>query len=309
MNRLLLKSVEKKVGRGDQVFHLGPVDLTLENGACLALVGSSGCGKTSLLKLIAGFEDPDFGEIVLSGVPLYRSKKSMPVSQRNVGYVFQEYALFPHLRILENLRYGQKEINEQAYQSIIQWLKIEDQTEKYPHELSGGQQQRVAIGRALLANPKMLLLDEPLSNIDEGHKVEVRQELRQLIRSKELPAILVSHDLNDALAIADQIAIMVHGKIQQIGTATELFNRPKTIEVAKAMGNWQIMMKNGKPEAWGEIELGQGEQIAQVIHCFYDGRNYQYQLKIEGEQRFVASHPHLIEEVEVRFKVLKHLSF
>ena len=309
MSCLQLKSVEKRIGTNGQEFHLGPVDLSLDKGKCLALVGTSGCGKTSLLKLIAGFEDPDQGEIVLGDDRLFGVGKSMGIAQRKVGYVFQEYALFPHLKIRENLQYGQKRKEEEALISISKWLKIEDQLNKYPHELSGGQQQRVAIGRSLLADPQILLLDEPLSNIDEGHKVEVRQELRQLIQGRDLPAILVSHDLNDALAIADYIAIMVEGKIQQIGTAEELFDSPNSIEVAKAMGNWQIVTHKGRSEAWRGIEVGEGDRTGKVLHSFYNGILHQYQVQLNSGDCIMIQSPSLWKEEQVVFGVKEILSF
>ena len=235
---LALRHLSKRYTRGSQ-YAVEDVSLELQQGDILALVGESGSGKTTLLRLIAGLEHPDRGRIVLRGAVVAEGTQSVPPNRRKVGMVFQDYALFPHLTVLENVKFGlakpQAEAERIARMSL-QAAGLTEHYERYPHQLSGGQQQRVALARAMAPNPTILLLDEPFSNLDATLKDQVREEIRLLIKKMGITAVFVTHDTQDALASADQIAILRQGKLQQIGTPQALYEQPTNAYVANFFG-------------------------------------------------------------------------
>ena len=225
-------------GKTDEIIAVDNVSFHVPEGDLFTLLGPSGCGKTTTLRCIAGFEKPTKGKIQFLG----RDYTSIPPFRRNIGMVFQSYALFPHMSIFDNVAYGLKmrktprhEINEKVNR-IIQLVGLQDTQKRKPSELSGGQQQRIALARALVYEPQLLLLDEPLSNLDAKLRVFMREEIRRIQQKAKVTTIYVTHDQEEALSISDQIAVMSAGKVDQIGTPDEIYEHPKTIHVADFIG-------------------------------------------------------------------------
>ncbi len=230
-----LADVTKRLGT-----HLAvdAVSLGVGEGAFVTLLGPSGCGKTTTLRMIAGFYLPDAGEIRIRD----RLVNEVPPHRRNTAMVFQEYALFPHMTVAENVGYGlrmrrvpRREARRRIGE-ILELVGLSGQDRKFPHQLSGGQQQRVALARALIVEPEVLLLDEPLSNLDAKLRVRVRTEIRQLQQRLGKTTIYVTHDQEEALAISDQIAVMHAGRLLQVGSPSEIYLRPATRFVADFVG-------------------------------------------------------------------------
>jgi len=214
------------------------VELGVEPGELIALLGPSGCGKTTTLRMIAGFVRPDAGRIWLRG----RDITDLPPNRRDAGMVFQSYALFPHMTVRRNIEFGlrsrrvpRNEITTRVAQALsLVGLSAFDA--RYPRELSGGQQQRVAVARVLALNPQLLLLDEPLSNLDAKLRVQMRQEIRRLQKEVGITTLFVTHDQDEALTMADRVVVMNHGRIEQVGTPLEIYDRPRTRFVADFIG-------------------------------------------------------------------------
>lgn len=211
---------------------------TVEKGSLVTLLGPSGCGKTTALKMIGGFEIPTSGEIYLDGVPM----RHTPPNKRSTSMVFQNYALFPHMTVFKNIAYGLT-IKKMPKHEIVPKVKgmtakmgLEGLEDRVPSELSGGQQQRVALARALITEPKVLLLDEPLSNLDAKLRVQMRIEIRERQRELGITSVYVTHDQEEAMSISDRVIIMNAGRIEQIGTPQEIYTRPRTRFVADFIG-------------------------------------------------------------------------
>lgn len=223
------------------------IDFSIEKGELISLLGPSGCGKTTLLNIIGGFLKPDNGKIYLED----RDITDIPPEKRDISTVFQSYALFPHMNVLENIKYGlkykkltKKEQNELA----LEYLKIvglDGYEKKSIQELSGGQQQRVALARALVLYPKILLLDEPFSNLDAKLKVSMREELKELQKNLKISMIFVTHDQEEALSISDKVVVMNNGRIEQIGTPEEIYYSPINEYVANFIGKSNFILKDG----------------------------------------------------------------
>ena len=232
---LELQSIGRRLG---ERWILRDLDLTVNAGECVALLGASGCGKSTALRLIAGLDQPDQGQILING----ESMQAIPARERRIGMVFQSYALFPHLTIYNNLELGLRlrgisaEQRRTRVNTILEVVQLSDQAEQRPSQLSGGQRQRVALARALLRDPLIFLLDEPMSNLDAQLREELRPELKRLILDGTQPVIYVTHDQQEAMALADRIAVMRHGRIEQIGTPRELYQQPATSYVAQFIG-------------------------------------------------------------------------
>ena len=228
------------------------VSLSLELGEFHALVGPSGCGKTTTLRMVAGFEIPSEGEIHLEGIDV----APLPPYARNVSTVFQNYALFPHLRVRENVEFGLKRRGStikdmrDRVQQALDMVKLTGKEERYPAQLSGGEKQRAALARSLAIAPAVLLLDEPLSALDPNLRQEVRAELRALQRRVGITFLMVTHDQEEALTLADRITVMNKGRIEQTGTPHEIYLRPETPFVAQFLGAMNWIEKVGvRPEA------------------------------------------------------------
>ncbi|MBX5443841.1 ABC transporter ATP-binding protein [Sphaerobacter sp.] len=235
MASISLRSLTKRFGTTVAVNNL---NLDLEEGELVALLGPSGCGKTTTLRMIAGFEEADSGTISFGG----RDVTSLPPERRNTGMVFQNYALFPHLTVAQNVAFGlemrkvpKAEIARRV-DAILDKVQLRELADRYPRQLSGGQQQRTALARALVINPSVLLLDEPLANLDAKLREEMRFYIRSLQQEFGITTVYVTHDQSEALVLADRIAVMKDGVLQQVGTPTDIYQRPGNAWVADFIG-------------------------------------------------------------------------
>ncbi|RQG99766.1 ABC transporter ATP-binding protein [Natrarchaeobius oligotrophus] len=235
---LELDGVVKRYGTEDVISGLS---LSVRDGEILTLLGPSGCGKTTTLRLIAGLEQPDVGRIRLEDVPVADDDQFVPPEERGVGVVFQEFALFPHLTARENVAFGLSGWNDAErdarVQELLELVGLESHDDHYPEELSGGQQQRIALARSLAPEPEMLLLDEPFSSLDVDLRVEMREEVRRIIKEAGVTAISVTHDQEEALSISDRVAVMNDGDVEQVGTPERVFQDPKSRFVAGFLGH------------------------------------------------------------------------
>jgi iron(III) transport system ATP-binding protein len=217
------------------------VSFSLGEGELMALLGPSGCGKTTTLRMIGGLETPDTGTIRLRG----RDITGLPTEKRGIGFVFQDYALFPHLSVLDNVKFGLRgmaraEADARAAEMLV-LVGLEGLAGRKPHQLSGGQQQRVALARTLAVSPPLVLIDEPFSNLDAAMRVETRQEVRRLLKRTGSAGVLVTHDQEEALALADRVAVMERGRVVQIGAPDEIYRTPATSFVASFIGRSNIL--------------------------------------------------------------------
>ncbi len=213
------------------------LSFTLDEGEILVLLGSSGCGKSTTLRLIAGFERPDAGQILLRGRDLVAGK--VPPERRGIGFVFQDLALFPHLTVSANVGFGLNTHNAQRadqIQSLLRQCGVGRLGDRYPHEISGGEQQRVALARAIAPANALILLDEPLSNVDAENRSALRQEIRRILKQAGRTAIVVTHDREEAFDLADRVAVMNEGRIEQAGPVEEVYHRPVSRTVATFLG-------------------------------------------------------------------------
>jgi iron(III) transport system ATP-binding protein len=230
------REISKKFG---QVQAVDRVNLALAKGQFLALLGPSGCGKTTTLRLLAGFEAVDDGSINIGGRVVNGPGVFTPPEKRSVGLVFQEYALFPHLNVADNIAYGlPKGVDKkQRVAEVLELVGLPDVNRRMPFELSGGQQQRVALARALAPNPQLILLDEPFSNLDTGLRIQLRAEVRQILRQAGATVIFVTHDQEEAFSLADEVAVMIDGQLVQTGSPYQLYRQPKNRAVATFLGH------------------------------------------------------------------------
>ena len=219
------------------------VDLGVAARSIVALMGPSGCGKTSLLRAIGGFEVPAAGVISIAGRQMSGGRAWIPPERRQVGMVFQEGALFPHLSVSHNVAYGVRGSAgaDDKVQRVLQLVGMEQYGDRYPDELSGGQQQRVALARALAPSPQIVLLDEPFSSLDSALRVRVREDVHAILRAARATAVLVTHDQEEAMSFADSVAVMQEGKILQVGTPDELYRSPASAAVAQLIGDGQLL--------------------------------------------------------------------
>ncbi len=238
--------IENLFKRFGNIVAVNHIHLTVERGEILTLLGPSGCGKTTTLRCIAGIERPDEGDIFIDNRPMF-SQGFVPPSQREIGMVFQNYAVWPHLRVFDNVAYGLKiqkfprEVIKERVKEILISLGLEGLEKRYPSQLSGGQQQRVALARALIRNPKVLLLDEPLSNLDAKLRERMRFEIKSIVRQMKITTVYVTHDQAEAMVISDRIAVMDSGNISQIGTPEDIYKRPANRFVADFIGTTNLI--------------------------------------------------------------------
>ncbi len=239
-NAIVIQNIEK---RFDDFIALRDINLEVKKGELVCFLGPSGCGKTTLLRIIAGLEVCEHGEVIQNGQVITH----LPPSKRDYGIVFQSYALFPNLTVAKNIAYGlkkkdiEKKEAKKRVKELLALVGLSGSEEKYPSELSGGQQQRVAFARAIATSPSLLLLDEPLSALDARVREHLRQEIRELQKNLGITTIMVTHDQEEALSIADKIVVMNHGVIEQIGTPLEIYHQPKTLFVADFVGKINLL--------------------------------------------------------------------
>lgn len=261
MSQVALKKI-KKIYENKPV--LDEIELYIEDGEFLTILGPSGCGKSTILRVITGLVEPEFGDVSIDG----QQMNNVPTKERNVGMVFQQYALFPNLTVYENIAFGlrvKKETEAQIQKEVaylLQLVGLEEKRESYPQQLSGGQQQRVALARALAVKPKVLLLDEPLSALDAQIRKKLQVQLRQIQQELKMTMVLVTHDQDEAMNVSDRIVVMNNGKIEQLGTPTEIYTHPKTEFIAKFIGNYNVFSRRELEAILGQKLKGQGERFA-----------------------------------------------
>jgi ABC-type Fe3+/spermidine/putrescine transport system ATPase subunit len=260
--------VENLLKRFGTTVAVNHIHLEVKKGEMLTLLGPSGCGKTTTLRCIAGLEKPDGGDILIDGRPMF-SKGFVPPSQREIGMVFQNYAVWPHLRVFDNVAYGlkiqklSKNIIKEKATEALESVGLTGLGKRYPGQLSGGQQQRVALARALVRNPKVLLLDEPLSNLDAKLREKMRFEIKSLVRRMHITSVYVTHDQAEAMVISDRIAVMDSGNIVQVGPPEEIYTKPANRFVADFIGTTNFIpgeiaeIRKEKDRVYVQTEFGQ----------------------------------------------------
>ena len=307
-------SIEKLTKDYGQSLAVNGISIKIAEGEFISLLGPSGCGKTTTLKMIAGFEDATAGAIRFDG----RDVVHVPVEKRDIGMVFQNYALFPHMTVERNLAFGleMRKIPKSEVRTriakVLDMVQLNGYADRYPRQLSGGQQQRVALARALVIEPKILLLDEPLANLDAKLREEMRVFIRDLQRRVGITTVYVTHDQAEAMTMSDRVVVMFGGRIAQIGTPSDIYERPASLEVAEFVGQVNIVrgtVKGGRvltafgtlpaPAGYGEgsaivlalrpeaVELlaqSSGEEegaSAKIISSYYSGSLVDYRLQLE----------------------------
>jgi putative spermidine/putrescine transport system ATP-binding protein len=264
--------LEQVVKRFGETVALREVDLEVQPGELLSVLGPSGCGKTTMLRIVAGFERADGGALYVGGERL----DAVPASKRNMGMVFQSYSLFPTMTVEQNVAYGlrirgigKRERIDKAHQ-VLDLVRLGELADRYPHELSGGQQQRVALARALAFEPRVLLLDEPLSALDAKVRVQVREEIRRVQTRLGITTLYVTHDQEEALSVSDRVAVMSVGAIEQVGTPAEIYRDPATPFVAEFVGTMNRL--DGRVAAADAVAVGgNGMHVPVASHAVAQG--------------------------------------
>ncbi|UNU73094.1 ABC transporter ATP-binding protein [Moraxella nasovis] len=287
------------------------LSFSLEQGEIACLLGQSGSGKTTALRCIAGFERPQMGKITMAGKTLVDDSTNLPAHERNIGMVFQDYALFPHLTIAQNIGFGishlPKAEQKQRVDELLTLVGLPNYHKRYIHELSGGQQQRVAIARALACKPKLILLDEPFSNLDNELRTRLSHEIRTLLKNQNVSAIMVTHDQHEAFMFADKIGLLHGGKLHQWATPEDLYRTPASLEVAQFIGDGVLLpatIQDGKLDtAFGSfdcqhtnatcvlirpenVKITDDTPIATITDRQFLGSHYRYQIGLNGESVF-----------------------
>lgn len=318
---------------------LDGLSFNLAENQILCLLGPSGCGKTTALKAIAGLIPIDSGQIHINEMQIFGQGVNVPPESRNLGMIFQDYALFPHLTVGDNVGFALKALAKDEYngkvREMLELVKLEHLSERYPHQLSGGQQQRVAIARALAYSPQLLLLDEPFSNIDTQVRSTLIEEIREILKARKMSAVFVTHSKEEGFAFADKMAVMDKGRIAQLDTPTVLFNQPKTRFVAEFLGkgiylpakvidNRAVDCPLGQIESTAQLELPKGSEgelfvrpqyfqldphansNGEIRHKTFVGTGFNYQVACQDYLMDVFAPQHLQVGTQVGVKVVSH---
>jgi len=325
---LSLRGVSKEYGAETAVEDLG---LTVRDGELLTLLGPSGCGKTTTLRLIAGLEGPTEGTVEIAGATVAGDGRFRGPDQRDVGLVFQDFALFPHLSVAENVAFGLSDADEETRDArvaeLLELVGMPSLGDRMPDQLSGGQRQRVALARSLAPEPDVLLLDEPFSNLDVRLRVEMREEVRSILEEAGVTAVSVTHDQEEALSLSDRVAVMNDGTVEQVGEPTEVFQHPESRFVASFLGQAGFVSgfvtpdrvetaigPLGHDQLAGEIEPYEGARIdvlvrpddlrvvpsgeateGRVVHRQYSGPSFTYRVELETGDVVHCLHNHADE--------------
>ncbi len=264
---ITVKGLTKRYGAN---FAAQNIDFSLEQGAFLSLLGPSGSGKTTVLRMLAGLAEPDSGHISIGGKEIFGPKRNTPVEERGLGMVFQDYALWPHMTVAQNISFGLRlrrmashDIRARVHE-MLDLTALTGLEHRFPFQLSGGQQQRVALARALSIHPPLLLLDEPLSSLDTGLRETMRHELLEIVQKARMTVINVTHDQNEAMVMSDRILLLKNGKIQQFGPPAELYHKPDSAFIGAFMGAANIISGITQNPQSGETIV---EQNGLRIHC------------------------------------------
>ncbi|MGJ5750174.1 ABC transporter ATP-binding protein [Streptomyces puniciscabiei] len=273
---------------------LDGLDLTVRPGEFLALLGPSGCGKTTALRMLAGFEHPDSGAVLVDGEDVTH----VPAHRRDAGMVFQSYSLFPHLNAVDNVAFGLRMRGVRTAErraraaELLELVGLADKGERYPHQLSGGQQQRIALARALALRPRVLLLDEPLSALDAKVRLTLREEIRRLQQELGITTLFVTHDQEEALSVADRVAVMRAGRLEQCAEPAELYGRPATAFVAEFVGTMSRIpgeLKDGTVEVLGQRLPADGEVPDGAVDVLVRPEAVRVRPDEQGSARIVAT--------------------
>ncbi|MFR9792283.1 ABC transporter ATP-binding protein [Streptomyces sp. MB22_4] len=273
---------------------LDGLDLTVRPGEFLALLGPSGCGKTTALRMLAGFEHPDSGAVLVDGRDITR----VPAHRRDAGMVFQSYSLFPHLDAVDNVAFGLRMRGVRSAErrgraaELLELVGLGDKGKRFPHQLSGGQQQRIALARALALRPRVLLLDEPLSALDAKVRLSLREEIRRLQQELGITTLFVTHDQEEALSIADRVAVMRAGRLEQCAEPAELYGRPATAFVAEFVGTMSRIagtLKDGTVEVLGQRLPADGEAADGEVDVLVRPENLRVRADAQGGAQVVAT--------------------
>ena len=344
MKRLEVKQLDFAYGRNQILFEF---DFSLEESQIGCLLGPSGCGKTTVLRAIAGFENPTKGEIVLNGNKLNGSKIFVEPEKRQIGMVFQDIALFPHLSVESNIQFGIRTLTQtqrdKRSNELLDLVGMSQFKKTYPHELSGGQQQRIALARAMAPKPSLLLMDEPLSSLDEELREQLAREIRLILKQEKISAILVTHDQNEAFAVGDHICVMHQGRVQQNDSAYNLYHRPLNRFVAEFIGEGALLpgvvadedtittdlgeIKGNLPESCKHqdnvdvlirpenVILGDDKENRAVItERYFRGSGYLYSLKTSGGVELLSLIPgsealQIDQSISVRLQIERPVVF
>ena len=344
MKRLEVKQLDFAYGRNQILFEF---DFSLEESQIGCLLGPSGCGKTTVLRAIAGFETPSKGEIIINGNKLNGSKIFVEPEKRQIGMVFQDIALFPHLSVESNIQFGIRTLTQtqrdKRSNELLDLVGMSQFKKTYPHELSGGQQQRIALARAIAPKPSLLLMDEPLSSLDEELREQLAREIRLILQQEKISAILVTHDQNEAFAVGDHICVMHQGRVQQNDSAYNLYHRPLNRFVAEFIGEGALLpgvvadedtittdlgeIKGNLPESCKHqdnvdvlirpenVILGDDKENKAVItERYFRGSGYLYSLKTSGGVELLSLIPgsealQIDQSISVRLQIERPVVF
>ena len=344
MKRLEVKQLDFAYGRNQILFEF---DFSLEESQIGCLLGPSGCGKTTVLRVIAGFENPTKGEVVINGKKLNDSKIFLEPEKRQIGMVFQDIALFPHLSVESNIQFGIRTLTQtqrdKRSNELLDLVGMSQFKKTYPHELSGGQQQRIALARAIAPKPSLLLMDEPLSSLDEELREQLAREIRLILQQEKISAILVTHDQNEAFAVGDHICVMHQGRVQQNDSAYNLYHRPLNRFVAEFIGEGALLpgvvadedtittdlgeIKGNLPESCKHqdnvdvlirpenvILADDKENKAVIKERYFRGSGYLYSLKTSGGVELLCLLPgsealQVDQSISVRLQIEKPVVF